>query len=401
MIMHKGKIKKNELLILLFLILMIRPYYIQLFESINRIWAYMTFVCAIYSLILVILKKKTRYIIAEAVFFGIYLLATLFSHPENLMSAASVVGQAVLGYHIGILALSKSYRGCVERMVPKVFSIYLYLDVLSVVLGISTRVFHAESNMTLLGYDNYAAFCVLPMLSVKMGFSLKNKGKLSREDWFCWAACTAAKIITLSYAASIIMIMFAIIFLMVSKWGKLKRFLNVRNAIILIVVLFVGIYSFNIQRYLAALLIASGKGIELNSRTTIWRFVVKSIFKVPIIGLGYHTAQDFLNFFKFPAGWTSTTHAHNILLDLIVQTGILGLITYINILRELKVGKVLLKNRWYQIFMIGILCYLILGFFDFYFYLSPFWLLIALTKSEAILEQQSFAMKMTETKELA
>ena len=390
--MH-SKVKKSDILILLFSIMMIRPYYIQLNDRLNRVWAYITLILAVYSLVIIILRKKTRYIIAEAVFFGIYIIATFLSYPNNLLSAVSIVGQAALGYNIGVLLLTKHYHDSVERIVPKVFTAYLYLDALSVVLGISTRVLHVQRTMTLLGYDNYAAFYVLPMLAVKMGLSLKKKGRLSREDWICWGACTLTKILTASYAASLILILFAVIILMVDKGKNLRKLLNVKNAVVFVVLLFVGIYFFNIQNIIAGLLTSAGKGVELNSRTVIWRNVIRNFRKIPLVGIGNNTPDEFLAFFGFPFGW-SATHAHNIILDLMIQTGILGILTYINILRELRVEKVLMKNRWYQIFIIGIICYIILGFFDFYFYLSAFWLLISLTKSEAVLEQSALPISI-------
>lgn len=385
--MYNKKVRRGDLLILLFSIMMIRPYYIQLYEQINRVWAYSTLILALFSLLLIILKKRVKHVLAEALFLVIYIIGTLFSYPTNILSAISIVGQASLGYNIGILSLTKEYHYSVEKVVPRVFSVYLYLDALSVFLGISTNILHVQGTMTLLGYDNYAAFYVLPMLAVKLGLSYKNKGHLSKEDWLCWGGCTLAKIITASYAASLVLILFAVLYCMANKRKSIRKKVSIRNALLLVVLLFIGIYFFNIQYVIARFLVFVGKGVELNSRTVIWRYVMNNISMIPLVGLGNNTPEEFLSFFNFPYGWTAT-HAHNIILDLIIQTGIFGVIAYLNVLRELKIKCMPMRNKWYEIYIIGIVCYIILGLFDFYFYLPAFWLLVSLTKSEVIFYQK-------------
>lgn len=89
----------------------------------------------------------------------------------------------------------------------------------------------------------------------------------------------------------------------------IRRWLNIKSFAVAIVLLFVGVYFFNIQNVLSHLLSSMGKGVTLNSRTVIWRFVLKGIFKVPIYGLGNITADYFMDFFGFPYGYNAT-HAH-------------------------------------------------------------------------------------------
>lgn len=376
-----NKIKIVDMLVLLFAVFMIRPYYIQILVLPNKIWAYLSLLLSLVSSIIVMQQRRLNRLIGVLLFFGIYIAATLLFDYNNLPSAISLISQAILGYNTGVLYTTKKYKESVELVVPKVFSLYLYLDCVVVFFNISTRVFGFKNTITFLGYDNYAAFYILPMMAVIMGLSFKKNGKLLYKDWILWCMCTISKIWTRSYAACIVFIIYIFLIFIVFRIKGLSRIVTVKNALIVVTLLFIGVYFFSIQSVLSDILIAMGKGVELNSRTIIWEGIINGASNVSLIGLGNHTAEQFIAFFGFPFGW-GATHAHNILLDLFVQTGIVGLILFVRIINVPRSKNKMIKNKWFRIIVIGLVCYIFLGFFDFYFYIPSFWLLVALANNE-------------------
>lgn len=393
------RIKLSELLISAMTVFMIRPYYIQINEILNSIWAYITVVFFIVSIYLIFKFKYQKNIYLVSIFFGVYFLATLLHNKENIFSCISTIAQAALAYNIGILYLNKTYRRAITKIVPIISSVYLYADALSVFFQISSRVLHIESTMTLLGYDNYAAFYILPLITIKLFFCIQKNGKITLENWICTILCIASKGFTQSYAAVLSFVLLIVLFILLNRFKNIRKMINIKNGIVFILVMFILVYFFEIQNIISAFLLSSGKGLTLNSRTIIWNYVVPRLDQLPLIGLGYLDSQYFLNYFEFPYGFVAT-HAHNILLDVTIQTGFIGLVVYIVILCDIKFYKKLLVYKHYRIMWIGLICYLILGFFDSYPFLSSFYLAISLLKQYTFLEKRFYQNKKIKIKSL-
>ena len=212
------------------------------------------------------------------------------------------------------------------------------------------------------------------MIGIKFSLDYVRRKKINLEDLIFYSCSLIGKILTGSYTAMFAIALFPIFVYIFLNIKYIRRWLNIKSFAVAIVLLFVGVYFFNIQNVLSHLLSSMGKGVTLNSRTVIWRFVLKGIFKVPIYGLGNITADYFMDFFGFPYGYNAT-HAHFLLLDLIVQTGIIGLIAFLGMLFSIR-----LKNTYFKDFSLiyaytSLLSLLILCMFDSYPFLSmPYFL---------------------------
>lgn len=348
---------------------MIRPYYVQLLESVNLIWALITLVMAFLCVVKIL---KYRSIKSDRFFYTfvcVYLIATLLNCRENIVSAISNCAQVTLAYSLGRLYEDNVYKRKIAKCVPRVISIYIYIDFITIILRFAEKVWGMESSISFLGYDNYAAFYIVPMIGIKFSLDYVRRNKLSLEDWIFYGCSLLGKILTGSYTAMAAIAVIPIFVYTFSHIKDIRHCLNVKGFVAAIALLFVGVYFFNIQNALSHLLSSMGKGITLNSRTVIWRFVLSGIFKVPIYGLGNITAEYFMNFFGFPYGYNAT-HAHFLLLDLIVYTGIIGLIAFLGIMFSIRFKSTYFKDLSLVYVYTSLLSFLILCMFDSYPFLS-------------------------------
>ena len=369
------KINKKSIFIALCAIFIIRPYYVQLSGTINLIWASITLIMASWCFIKIFRYRSIKREKYFFVFICVYLMATILNCRENILSAISNCAQITLAYGLGRLYERDAYKRKIAKCVPIVISMYIYIDFITIILGFSEKIFGIESTISFLGYDNYAAFYIVPMIGIKFSLDYVRRKKINLEDLIFYSCSLIGKILTGSYTAMFAIALFPIFVYIFLNIKYIRRWLNIKSFAVAIVLLFVGVYFFNIQNVLSHLLSSMGKGVTLNSRTVIWRYVLKGIFKVPIYGLGNITADYFMDFFGFPYGYNAT-HAHFLLLDLIVQTGIIGLIAFLGMLFSIR-----LKNTYFKDFSLiyaytSLLSLLILCMFDSYPFLSmPYFLI--------------------------
>ncbi len=368
-VIDEMKINKKSIFVAICAIFMIRPYYVQLSESINLIWALITLFMASLCFIKIFKYRNTKRDKFFFAFICVYLMATLLNCRECILSAISNCAQITLAYCLGRLYERDAYKRKIAKCMPTVISIYVYIDFITIILGFSEKVWGIESTISFLGYDNYAAFYIVPMIGIKFSLDYVRRKKLNLEDLIFYSCSLMGKILTGSYTAAIAIALFPIFAYIFLNIKYVRRWLNVKSFAVAIVLLFVGIYFFNIQNVLSHLLSSMGKGITLNSRTVIWRVVLQGIFKVPIYGLGNFTEEYFMDFFGFPYGY-NVTHSHFLFLDLVIQTGIIGLIAFLGMLFSIR-----FKNSYFKDFSLiyaytSLLSYLILCMFDSYPFLS-------------------------------
>jgi O-antigen ligase len=127
---------------------------------------------------------------------------------------------------------------------------------------------------------------------------------------------------------------------------RLKRALGPRPSSILLLLTIVALLSVAIvgANWLPAILQDLGRDPTLTGRTDIWRAVLNSVFKRPLLGYGFYSFWEGLhgesgNIFR-AVNWTPG-YAHNGILEIWLQLGIIGVLIFVATLIQA------LRNAWF------------------------------------------------------
>lgn len=332
------KIRKSVLLYILFFIPFFKPVGLSIYGGINSIylaWKLVSLCVGIFIILnesngTFITYKKDTWFRGLFLFFIVYFV-NCFSVSRNLVTIVSNI--LVILELIIILSITKSKlkRKNMADALNFVFSILLFLQIVSVFYIKAGHVIfeYLENDYTyLLGTDNYSAFATIPMLGAILFFEHKRKNLFSKAKKviLCLGLC-ASYVYTGSVTAAIMSVVTVFAYI-ITKYNKflLKFFTIKKVAVFCVLVLFL-IMAFDIQNHMLWLLRLVGKSAEattLNSRTIIWENAFNIIKQNIIFGIGELSAEQVEGYALYGMG-----HAHNLILDLLLKSGIVGTISYL------------------------------------------------------------------------
>lgn len=325
---HKPKITWESFIVCIMCIFMIRPYLVQTYETIDTLWAYMTMFCFLISIFPILFRKSTiKANLFLFIYCLIYLYATYAYQRENLSGAISSVGQILLAADVGLYVYIAKDKQNVLRTMRSVFLCYLYIDAIWGLLNIGAYL-DWDDAMTFLSYDNYAVYFIIPMMSSIFLIDLYVEGRIRPKDWCCYALCLCYKLYTLSLNAVIFLIVYVILYVVMKHFKTVQKILSVRNVVILLALVWIGVTFFNIHEFLNPIMEALGKGTDLNGRVYIWERFSSAFADIPLYGYGKLDVGDFQAITGIPWYDVQFDHAHNLLAQLFMDTGILGFIMY-------------------------------------------------------------------------
>ena len=166
------------------------------------------------------------------------------------------------------------------------------------------------------------------MLGAILFFDYKRKNLFTKAKkvFLCFGLC-ASYVYTGAVTAAIISVVTVLAYI-ISKYNKflLKFFTIKKVAVFCVLVLFL-IMAFDIQNHMLWLLRLVGKSAKattLNSRTIIWEKAFNIIKQNIILGIGELSAEQVEGYALY-----GMDHAHNLILDLLLKSGIVGTISYL------------------------------------------------------------------------
>lgn len=251
-----------------------------------------------------------------------------------------------------------------------VFTIYIICQIISMALErINIVLFRVEDGGAtyFFGPDNYSAFTIIPMIGVLMfiGSSELKKVRFGKKNLCLLTLLALCYIWTGSVTAALSLIILLTVSLLAENKKGIIKFFSAKWLLLFFALALILILSANIQNYFSGLLRLVGKGergFSLNSRTYIWGATIRLIKESPIIGIGNLTKSEVSNYILY-----GTEHAHNIILELLLRTGIIGFISYLYYLLfpAIKYRRLFFKSK-NIILLLTIFVYLVLSFMDFY-----------------------------------
>ena len=297
------------------------------------------------------------------VFWGIYFLGCVRAGADVSSVGLTVVSSIVLLMLVSYESRIGNGLRLLDAMAT-LFSLCIVLHILSVfAVKAGLLRFSAGPDVYLFGYDNYSAFILYPMLAVVLFYRALCGRKPDFFGWGLMLALVLAYLYTSSVTAAFAGILMIGLMVVRNCWTGLRRLLDPKWLGVLMALFLVAICVFRVQNLFASMLNAMDKGITLNSRTYIWEHALRLIRQKPFFGHGSFTQEQINNYILY-----GTTHAHNLLLELLLRTGIVGTASYIIFLCGFvsRGARRRLLRSEAGILVIGLAVQLILMFMDFY-----------------------------------
>ena len=223
-----------------------------------------------------------------------------------------------------------------------------------------------------LGSDNYSAFILIPLSGFILSNKLINNQKIKIWDYFFFFIGFLCLLIPKSWAGIFAYGIFMFLFIF-RKSLFLKRIVTVRNVFLCIILLLILVICFNFQTHFEQIFNAFGK-VGMNSREIIWPKAIDAISQRPLLGYGVLTDNQVSSYILY-----GTTHTHNIVLEFLMDSGIVGsFFAFMWFKSAVTIKKRLLKNNVIIELLYCIVAYSLCATLDFYIALIYFWILIIL-----------------------
>lgn len=291
--------------------------------------------------------------------------------------------ETVLNYSLTSLALLLLFKleameGRVRELVNALwclFTVFILLQVATVFIVMQGVVLFPGdyTRMYLFGEDNYSAFVMLPMTAIVLYADAVNEDGARwkhRVTIVSYLLALASYIYVQSVAAALGFLLLGICYLGKGRLNSFVHKLTLKKIAATFIVLLLLVLVFHIQDFIGGIMSTFlDKDIfTLNSRTIIWKQAEGLIADKPLFGWGDGLTEAMI--------WGG--HAHNIFLQLLTISGVVGTIAFFCYIGRAFVdaGKSILSNS--GSILIGALAAMaLLTFFDFYIGISALFCFVA------------------------
>lgn len=371
------KVKVKNFIIFVVLITYLKPFNVSLIPILDTLYSIAkiiaTFVLLLYILNEnVTLTKASKWCLA---FLGWWTIAILVNGnmKNNIQTLLSILGILFL---FNVMRRKPNGLNIILKYLSCISKVYILLQFYTIVVEHPVL---AESIVSFdkyfLGSDNYSAFILIPLSGFIMTDAIMNKRKIKAWDYFFFGIAFLCLLIPKSWAGIFAYGLFMMLFFF-RKSTFLKKIVNVRSVFIIIVLLLILVIGFNFQTHFEKILNMFGK-VGMNSREIIWPRAIYAIMQRPILGYGMLTDNQISSYILY-----GTTHTHNIVLEFLMDSGIIGsFFAFMWFKSAVTVKKKLLKSDVIMSLLYCIVAYLLCATLDFYIALIYFWVLIFLFDS--------------------
>ncbi|MFC5446779.1 O-antigen ligase family protein [Paenibacillus aestuarii] len=209
------------------------------------------------------------------------------------------------------------------------------------------------------------------------------KGYISKRMTFIVMLIIGMTLILVWSATSIIgglVISITYFFIVVCK--RKMRLLTFRNLALLLFIVNTAILIFNIQDKLSYFIEdILGKSSTLTGRTFIWEIAKSMIADSPLIGYGTREKGYIIAIFG------STWYAHNFVLDILIQGGIVLLVTFLFFIYSCYKSASSFKDGYaVKIMLVALAAWGIMGVSESFFYQYSFWITVSILSNIKYIE---------------
>lgn len=312
----------NNLFMIIMFILLIKPSIINANNIINNIANIVMLVAGTAIIVIYfIFYKISKIQISIIINFLILLMATFFKSKDYIFYFKIYFSLFVTSVYSEIL---------IKNNIKKFLRCLSYFFITIIVLNFITMffsriIFNSTSESYMLGYDNSTVITVLIGTIITL---INGNYKATKKDKIIGLLCLLISLCTyiMEWAVSCMLntlfITFALILLKNNKIMNAIKKINIGVVIVLIMFILLLIIVFRVQNYFSGFLVnVLHKDITFTNRTYIWDDCFKVVKNNFWIGTGvwnYETRLETIGIY----------HAHCTVLNVMLEAGILGLISY-------------------------------------------------------------------------
>lgn len=177
-----------------------------------------------------------------------------------------------------------------------------------------------------LGIDNRLVFFYIPMIFFSVVYDLLRKNKLSYFSYFLIGISLWSTISLWAVGGSLGLIIMLISVVLTNR-VKLLSQISMMKLVTIDLVINLLVVFLQVQKYFENFIVnILHKDITLTGRTYLWEWAIDLFQKSPVIGIGIQSDSYMYNIYRWVA------HPHNVFLNYITTSGIIGLILYLIIL---------------------------------------------------------------------
>ncbi len=361
------KILFHKTTIFLFLIIFFKPLLFYYYPPINTAFNLAMAFFAVFILLSYIIniyqtKKISKIQIALLIYISILSLSTMFG-SQDFGTLIRIYGRwIIMSFYVELLVLKQ--RDQFFKILNIFLAVLITMQALSTIIfpyGIIDADPSAKLYVYFLGNDNTTVLTMVLGTLFNVYYSHYRYRRLTFLPIFTTILVNISFLVTrpaTGLIAIAILDMFLCIFY---KRNKHPRIFNLRNYFILALVLFLAIVIFHCQDLFSFIIEdILHKELTLSGRIFIWDSCLFHIQNHPLLGLG---VQEYATRFSI----IGIYHAHCTLLNVLLESGILGLLAYLNIFRVIwNQIKKSISTEYANILSFGFLIYFITGLAEVY-----------------------------------
>lgn len=372
------KDKQECIIILMILVTYLKPFNVSLIPKLNTLYSIAKIVATI-ALLIYIFKNKMTFSKSSKwclAFLMLWTLSITFNNniKSNIQALMSIFGILLL---FNVMRNKNDGVRVILKCLNYISEVYIILQLYTIIVN---HPIFADAMISFdkyfLGSDNYSAFILIPLSGFILTNSYMTNKKIDIKSYIFvvlgFLCLFIPKAWTGMFAYGVFMLLAVSM-----KMLNLEKIVTARNAFIIMIIFLILVVGFNIQNYFMGVLGVIGK-VGFSAREIIWPKAIVATMQRPICGYGILTENQISSYMLYGA-----THAHNIILEFILDTGIVGSFLAAMWFKEaISVKKYILKNKEVLLCLqYCIVAYLLCSIMDFYIELIYFWILIFLFDS--------------------
>ncbi len=367
------KIKFNNIFIVLFFILYLKPFNTSFWGVIDTFLQLAKIVISFILLVLILIKDKpiSKITLYAVMFLLAWSIALIINSTltENFISIISI---ACIFLFIDLYRGNSKDEKYIFKCLYIISSIYIILHTLTIFMGHPIFGEAVNYDRYFLGGDNRSAFILLILCALIYIYDVKYKKSIAVKTVIISLIGLAGLIYTFS-VAGLISYSFLLLAILLRKHKIVKTVFSVKCVLVLMAVVVISVAVFHIEDKLQPVLSLFGKN-GLSSRETIWPLAIQHFWERKLFGYGALSAEQISKYYLYGAG-----HTHNLILELLMMTGIVGSVLFFILLyKVINKCKRVETLKTYYIFMFGLTSYFLCAIFDFYIELIYLYLFLGL-----------------------